>query len=171
MMHSLSAVSADPVGVIRRVISYVLLLPLLLSSPGPQKLCFRRGGTRCRKCGLGLAWCPDSDSGTPKGTKTSITTGERRFLDFDTTLQRNAWFGRPRAWQSPRGTPRSQHGPKESSKGVQGVPKGANMGPKGSYWIQYDHKMSQNGAKMTSKGYRTNSITMFCYRQSTCFYL
>ena len=31
-------------GVIRRVRSFVLLLPLLLSSPGPQKLQFSRGG-------------------------------------------------------------------------------------------------------------------------------
>ena len=51
--------SADPKGVTRRVISSVVLLPLLLSSP--QGLGNRRfaGGDPPRKCGLagqGLAW-------------------------------------------------------------------------------------------------------------------
>ena len=57
--------SADPFGVTRRVISYVLSLPLLLSSPRVQKPCLSEGGARSGKCGAGLVGDPLQYSGLP----------------------------------------------------------------------------------------------------------
>ena len=49
-----------PLGVIRRVISFILLfLPLLLSSPGLQKASFSEGGDPTKKCGPGMIFPGD----------------------------------------------------------------------------------------------------------------